>query len=73
MTKPDPNDTRHVVWVLCSTCKCQNSRVPEATGSRVMFAGRSFWVNKIRLQLVCCALVQDPGCLGILEGRKSGV
>ena len=29
--------------------------------------------DKTWLQLICCALVQELGCLGILEGQKSGV
>ena len=28
---------------------------------------------KTRLQLVCCALVWEPGCLGISESWKEGV
>ena len=44
-------------------------RLSGATGSRIVFR-RSFRADKMRLQLVCCALVQEPGCLVISEGRS---
>ena len=46
-------------------------RLSGATGSRIVFR-RSFRADKTRLQLVCCALVQEPGCLVISEGRSPG-
>ena len=36
-------------------------------------AGGGCHRDKTQLQLICCALVQELGCLGILEGWKSGV
>ena len=36
-------------------------------------AGGGCHRDKTQLQLICCALVQEPECLGILEGWESRV
>ena len=49
---------------------CQNSEVVQGYGVTGRVHRRSFRADKTRLQLVCCALVQEPGCLVISEGRS---
>ena len=53
-----------------SWSNCQNSK--DGRGYRVTCRvyRRSFQVDKTQLQLMCCALVQEPECLVILEGRS---
>ena len=50
--------------------RCQNSEVGRGYGVTGRVHRRSFRADKTRLQLMCCALVQEPGCLVILEGRS---
>ena len=49
---------------------CQNLEVVRGYGVTDSVHRRSFRADKTRLQLVCCALVQEPGCLVISEGRS---
>ena len=49
---------------------CQNSEVDRGYGVTGRVHRRSFQADKTRLQLVCYALVQEPGCLVISEGRS---
>ena len=49
---------------------CQNSEVGWGYGVTGRVHCRCFRVDKTRLQLMCCALVQEPGCLVISEGRS---
>ena len=48
--------------------QCQKSEVGRGYGVMGRVHRRSFRVDKTRLQLMCCALVQEPGCLVISEG-----
>ena len=56
-----------VEWLFSS---CQNSEVGWGYGVTGRVHHCSFRVDKTWLQLVCCALVQEPGCLVISEGRS---
>ena len=49
---------------------CQNSEVVRGYRVTGRVHRRSFRADKTRLQLMCCALVQEPGCLVISEGRS---
>ena len=49
---------------------CQNSEVGRGYGVTGHVHRRSFRVDKTQLQLMCCALVQEPGCLVTSEGRS---
>ena len=49
---------------------CQNSEVVRGYGVTDRVHRRSSRADKMRLQLVCCALIQEPGCLVISEGRS---
>ena len=49
---------------------CQNSEVGRGYGVTGRVHCRSSRVDKMRLQLMCCALVQEPGCLVISVGRS---
>ena len=48
----------------------QNSEVVRGYGVTGRVHCHSFRADKTRLQLMCCALVQEPGCLVISEGRS---
>ena len=52
---------------LSSQANCQN------LGGLELWSRYGGHVIKTRLQLVCCALVWEPGCLVISGSRKEGV
>ena len=58
------------VFKLLKEKQCQNLKVGRGYGVTCRVHHRSFQVDKTWLQLMCCALVQEPGCLVISEGRS---
>ena len=56
--------------INCCLYICQNLEVGQGYGVTCRVHHRSFQVDKTRLQLMCCALIQEPGCLVISEGQS---
>ena len=59
--------------VKCVTCTREFKDTCQNSGWSELRSGYGGHMIKTRLQLVCCALVWEPGCLVISGSRKEGV